>query len=189
MGELSSFYKRLLDGQKIETKTVKEVIAQVATPAAAGADGTTDAATAGEATAPAATQSPVEEIVLGSVTVESETETALDGEEDDFVKAVRAIKVGTWIEFTDEGGQCERAKLSWISPISSKYLFVNRRGLKVCDKTVFGLAAEMRRGSAVVLEEVPLFDRALDAIVARLRHTGDEPTATAAPATPAAPPA
>ena len=188
MGELSSFYKRLLDGQKIETKTVKEVIAQVATPAAAGADGTTDAATAGEATAPAATQSPVEEIVLGSVTVESETETALDGEEDDFVKAVRAIKVGTWIEFTDEGGQCERAKLSWISPISSKYLFVNRRGLKVCDKTVFGLAAEMRRGSAVVLEEVPLFDRALDAIVARLRHTGDEPAAATAPATPAAPP-
>jgi len=189
MGELSSFYKRLLDGQKIETKTVKEVIAQVAAPAAAGADGTTDAATAGEATAPAATQSPVEEIVLGSVTVESETETALDGEEDDFVKAVRAIKVGTWIEFTDEGGQCERAKLSWISPISSKYLFVNRRGLKVCDKTVFGLAAEMRRGSAVVLEEVPLFDRALDAIVARLRHTGDEPAAATAPATPAAPPA
>jgi len=189
MGELSSFYKRLLDGQKIETKTVKEVIAQVATPAAAGADGTTDAATVGEATAPAATQSPVEEIVLGSVTVESETETALDGEEDDFVKAVRAIKVGTWIEFTDEGGQCERAKLSWISPISSKYLFVNRRGLKVCDKTVFGLAAEMRRGSAVVLEEVPLFDRALDAIVARLRHTGDEPAAATAPATPAAPPA
>ena len=186
MGELSSFYKRLLDGQKIETKTVKEVIAQVAAPAAKDGAGA-DAATTGEAAAPAATQSPVEEIVLGSATIEPETETAVEGEEDEFVKTVRAIKVGTWIEFTDEAGQCERAKLSWISPISSKYLFVNRRGLKVCDKTVFGLAAEMRRGSAVVLEEVPLFDRALDAIVARLRHTGDE--SAPAPASPAAPPA
>ena len=35
------------------------------------------------------------------------------------------------------------------------------------------LAAEIRRGQAVILEEVPLFDRALDAIVERLKaaHT------------------
>jgi hypothetical protein len=189
MGELSSFYKRLLDGQRIETKTVKQVIAESATAnAATGVDGA-DPVPSGETAAAAATQSPVEEIVLGSSTMETETEAPAEAEEDDFVKTVRAIKVGTWIEFTDDGGQCERAKLSWISPISSKYLFVNRRGLKVCDKTVFGLAAELRRGSAVVLEEVPLFDRALDAIVARLRHTGDESSPAAAPATPPAAPA
>ena len=110
-------------------------------------------------------------------------------EDDEFLKAAREVKVGTWLEFADEHGNRERAKLSWISPISAKYLFVNRRGLKVCDKTVFALAAELRRGSTIVLEEVPLFDRALDAIVARLRHTGDEPAAATAPATPAAPPA
>jgi len=46
---------------------------------------------------------------------------------------------------------------------------VNRKGLKVADKTVFALAAEMRRGATLVLEEVPLFDRALDAIVERLK--------------------
>jgi len=90
-------------------------------------------------------------------------------EDDEFLKAAREVKVGTWLEFADEHGNRERAKLSWISPISAKYLFVNRRGLKVCDKTVFALAAELRRGSTIVLEEVPLFDRALDAIVARLR--------------------
>jgi hypothetical protein len=72
--------------------------------------------------------------------------------------------------------------LSWISPISAKYLFVNRRGLKVCDKTVFALATEMRRGSTIVLEEVPLFDRALDAIVARLR-TAQADAAAPKPAT------
>lgn len=175
MGELSTFYKRLLDGQRVETKSVKEVIATAALPASDAGETGAVASAADAMSGAAATQSPVEEIVLGSATVDAEAEAAAEVvDEDDFVRAVRAIKVGTWLEFADEGGQRERAKLSWISPISSKYLFVNRRGLKVCDKTVFGLAAEMRRGSAVVLEEVPLFDRALDAIVARLRHNGDE---------------
>jgi hypothetical protein len=186
MGELSSFYKRLLDGQKIETKTVKEVIAEAATPVvAAGADAAGE--DAGASASAAATQSPVEEIVLGSAPSDGDAPTEAEAEEDEFVKQVRSIKVGTWIEFTDDVAQRERAKLSWISPISSKYLFVNRRGLKVCDKTVFGLAAELRRGSAVVLEEVPLFDRALDAIVARLRHTGEEAAHAASGASTAAP--
>ena len=56
-----------------------------------------------------------------------------------------------------------------VSPITAKYLFVNRKGLKVADKTVFALASEMRHGATLVLEEVPLFDRALDAIVERLK--------------------
>jgi len=182
MGELSAFYKRLLEGQRVETKSVKEVIADTVAAAPAGDAGTGADGDADAAPAPVATQSPVEEIVLGSAEVDAETEASAEAvEEDEYVAVVRAIKVGTWIEFTDETGHSERAKLSWISPISSKYLFVNRRGLKVCDKTVFGLAAELRRGSAVVLEEVPLFDRALDAIVARLRQGGDE-AATGVPA-------
>jgi len=95
------------------------------------------------------------------------------------------MKVGTWVEFTDANTSAkERAKLSWISPISSKYLFVNRKGLKVSDKTMFALAAEIRRGGAVVLEEVPLFDRALDAIVERLKaaHATPESKPPAQPA-------
>ncbi|MER3547268.1 MAG: DUF1631 domain-containing protein, partial [Rhodanobacteraceae bacterium] len=94
------------------------------------------------------------------------------------VQAVRALKVGAWIEFIDAQGAHERAKLSWISPISGKYLFVNRRGLKVADRSVQQLAAELRDGRATILEEVPLFDRALDAIVERLRQAQAERQAT-----------
>lgn len=166
MQELSQFYRRLLDGQKVETLSAKEVIAgnlAVSSDAAAGSE-----ATEGAAPNPA-TQSPVEEIVLSSGSVEPEAPAEALSEDDECVRAVRELKVGSWIEFVGPDDQRERAKLSWISPISSKYLFVNRRGLKVCDKTVAALATELRRGSAIVLEEVPLFDRALDAIVARLR--------------------
>jgi Protein of unknown function (DUF1631) len=85
------------------------------------------------------------------------------------LQAVQALKVGAWVEFADEQGTRERAKLSWISPISGKYLFVNRRGLKVADRSAAELAAELHAGRALILEEVPLFDRALDAIVERLR--------------------
>lgn len=180
MQELAQFYRRLLDGQKVETKTAKEVIAGNATPTAvAGDTGSGDATddTAAPATATAA-QSPVEEVVLSSGETEAPAETT--AEDDEFVQAVRDLKVGSWIEFVDESDNRERAKLSWISPISSKYLFVNRRGLKVCDKTVAALAVELRRGSAIVLEEVPLFDRALDAIVARLRSAHEDEAKPAA---------
>jgi hypothetical protein len=93
----------------------------------------------------------------------------------DTLQAVRDLKVGSWVEFVDDTGTRERAKLSWISPISGKYLFVNRRGLKVADRTAVQLASELLSGRAMILEEVPLFDRALDAIVDRLRNAQPAP--------------
>ncbi|MBO9663698.1 DUF1631 domain-containing protein [Dokdonella sp.] len=177
MQELSQFYRRVLDGQTIETRSAKEVIAGNVAPSA----DETAAATSAEGAPPAAAaHSPVEEIVLSSGSAEPEAPAEALAQDDEFVRTVRELKVGTWIEFVGDGEQRERAKLSWISPISSKYLFVNRRGLKVCDKTVAALAIELRRGSAIVLEEVPLFDRALDAIVARLRNAHETPAAAAA---------
>lgn len=163
MQELSQFYQRLINGESFELKTAQEVIALNAA---------SDSSTTQENGAPSpdtTKQSPVEEVVMGSRTIEREA--PIDDIEDESLDAARQMTVGTWIEFIDESGNRERAKLSWISPISAKYLFVNRRGLKVCDKTVGVLASELRRGAAILLEEVPLFDRALDAIVERLRQT------------------
>jgi hypothetical protein len=112
----------------------------------------------------------VEEIVMRTAPDPDAAPESIEAIDDEFLGQAKAMKVGTWVEFNNaETGSKERAKLSWISPITGKYLFVNRKGLKVADKTVFALATEMRRGSTLVLEEVPLFDRALDAIVARLK--------------------
>ncbi|SDG76776.1 DUF1631 domain-containing protein [Dyella sp. 333MFSha] len=81
----------------------------------------------------------------------------------------RELKVGQWLEFTAEDGSTDRAKLSWVSPISGRYLFVNRRGLKVADHSLGGLAQAFASGHARVLDSSMLFDRAMDAIVERLR--------------------
>jgi hypothetical protein len=112
----------------------------------------------------------VEEIVMrSSVDADAQADT-IEAIDDEFLVQAKSMKVGMWVEFNNpDNATKERAKLSWISPITGKYLFVNRKGLKVADKTVFALATEMRRGSTIMLEEVPLFDRALDAIVARLK--------------------
>lgn len=96
---------------------------------------------------------------------EPEQEPVLDTPE---ALLVAELKPGTWLEFVTGPETIERAKLSWISPMSGRYLFVNRRGLKVADYAPHELAQALASGTARVLESTALFDRALDAIVGRL---------------------
>ncbi len=63
-----------------------------------------------------------------------------------------------------------RAKLSWISPMSGRYLFVNRRGLKVAAYAPHELAVLLADGNARVLAANALFDRAMTAIVGKLQQ-------------------
>jgi hypothetical protein len=135
-----------------------------------------------------ATSQEAGETVMSAINEEEPASPPIDSVDERWITAVRELKVGTWIEFLDEHGAKERAKLSWISPISSKYLFVNRKGLKVADRTLVQLASDLAEARITVLEEVPLFDRALDAIVERLKSTHAAKSAPAAspPAAPAA---
>ena len=89
--------------------------------------------------------------------------------DDKHAKVISALKTGTWLEFSRDGNTAVRAKLSWISPITGKYLFVNSRGLKITDKTDLALAAGLRNKSIRVLQQVALFDRALSAIANKLK--------------------
>ncbi|HZX69552.1 MAG TPA: DUF1631 domain-containing protein [Rhodanobacter sp.] len=86
---------------------------------------------------------------------------------------VQALQPGNWLEFTLDGEAPARAKLSWISPMSGRYLFVNRRGLKVADYAPRELAALFGDGRAHVLAANALFDRAMTAIVGKLSQADD----------------
>jgi hypothetical protein len=87
-----------------------------------------------------------------------------------WIKIIKALKAGTWFEFVKDDGSRERAKLLWISTIRSLYLFVNRNGIKIAEKTGKELAEELQRQRAVILEQVALVDRALGAILTRLKE-------------------
>jgi hypothetical protein len=91
-------------------------------------------------------------------------------DDDEFLQRVRNLKVGTWVEFADGTANPERAKISWISPFSARLLFVNRKGLKVAERSVYTLANEMRSGVAQILEVAPVFERALNSIMTRLKY-------------------
>ena len=99
--------------------------------------------------------------------VDTEPFDALAGDSPE-LQQVTTLKPGAWLEFKLKDDATERAKLSWISPMSGRYLFVNRRGLKVGDYAPRELAAALTDGRARVLETNALFDRAMDAIVDRL---------------------
>jgi hypothetical protein len=111
----------------------------------------------------------IEEPVL-EPEIDEETEALADEAFDErYLSQARELKVGQWLEFTADDGTTDRAKLSWVSPISGRFLFVNRRGLKVADHSLAGLAQAFAQDTARVLDSTLLFDRAMDAIVERLR--------------------
>jgi hypothetical protein len=91
--------------------------------------------------------------------------------EENFLMLVKALKIGSWLEFVKEEKLEVRAKLSWISPITSKYLFVNSRGLKITDKSNTELAAGLKDKTIRILKQVALFDRALSNIADKLKKT------------------
>jgi hypothetical protein len=107
---------------------------------------------------------------IAAAVIDPEPADAPLPDDDEFLVRVRALKVGTWVEFADGTSAPERAKVSWISPVSARLLFVNRKGLKVAERSVYTLANELRSGVAQVLEVAPIFERALNSIMNRLKY-------------------
>ncbi len=88
----------------------------------------------------------------------------------EFLIRIDELQTGTWVEFALVNGSKFRCKLSTRVGDDNCYIFVNRMGLKVVEKTRQELAHEMRRGRLQVLEEGLLLDRAMDAIFNNLKR-------------------
>ena len=85
------------------------------------------------------------------------------------VERVRQLVVGTWVEFFDDHARVQPAKLSWISPISSRMLFVNRRGARVHVASLEELAAMMKTGALRLRVADTAFDHAMHQVLGKLR--------------------
>jgi hypothetical protein len=86
------------------------------------------------------------------------------------IAQVDEMEVGNWVEFSLVNGASFRCKLSAIIEEAECFVFVNRMGLKVIEKTRSELAHELRRGRLTVLQQGALIDRALDAVAGSLRR-------------------
>ncbi len=77
----------------------------------------------------------------------------------------REFKRGTWVEFLHEGGKKIRAKLSWVSPLKGVYLFTNPGATEALSIAPDALHSQLRKGTARVIEESSMIDRAVDRMV------------------------
>lgn len=82
---------------------------------------------------------------------------------------VDGLRVGCWVEICESDDRRYRAKLAAIIQTTGKYIFVNRMGVKVEEKTRMTLALALHRKEIALLDDSMLFDRALEAVIGNLR--------------------
>ncbi|SEK59694.1 Protein of unknown function [Pseudoxanthomonas sp. GM95] len=114
----------------------------------------------------AAAQAPNLELVGGTDALDFDSADA-----DHF----RALPIGTWLDFVDKDNKVQAGKLSWVSPISSRLLFVNRRGVRFCVASPEELAVMVRLGRLRRHRHEDAFDSAMQGVIDRLDGAGRQP--------------
>lgn len=83
---------------------------------------------------------------------------------------VDQLDLGCWVELEEDEENTLRCKLTAIIEATGKYIFVNRTGLKVLERSRIELAHDFQRGAVRVLADTLLFDRALESVIGNLRR-------------------
>lgn len=83
---------------------------------------------------------------------------------------VEQLRVGNWVVFDEDDEQSLRCKLAAIIEETGKYVFVDRTGTKVLERSRTDLALAFSRGAARALDDTLLFDRALESVLGDLRR-------------------
>jgi len=103
-------------------------------------------------------------------------EEPLTPQEEVMALRLRNTEFGTWFQLDkNETGKSMKAKLSWFSPLSKRYMFVDRNGVQVAVKPLKTLAREMSDQSAKIIDTpgVSFFNLAMQSIKEMLeRATG-----------------
>lgn len=121
----------------------------------------------------------VEEITISGVAWAEEEDSAIAAASDDSESmqideetardVVAALRPGMLVEFRHTGMEPMQAKLKWISPLKGAYLFADRQGQRAATMPRDKLEAAFRIGSAKLIDEAPLLDRAVDNVIETLK--------------------
>lgn len=84
---------------------------------------------------------------------------------DQFVFFIDQIEKGSWFDFTRNNESIVRFKLAWISPRRSRFIFTNRQGHDAFSISSEELLDIFRSGKAQMINDEPVIDRALQAVV------------------------
>ena len=89
--------------------------------------------------------------------------------EDAYTQQARNLSAGAWVEFKGIDNQAYRAKISWMSEDSSAFIFVTQTG-QIAEKSLQGLSTALRNKQASILDESPVFERAMGAVLEELQE-------------------
>lgn len=87
----------------------------------------------------------------------------------EMAEQIRAMEMGSWVQLTSENGRSEPAKVSWVSPISGRLLFVNRRGIRVLVASAEELAAMVKAGRMALRGVDNAFEDSMRQVMGKLQ--------------------
>ncbi len=99
-------------------------------------------------------------------------EEPLPPEDIDEVTAVyfRRMPLGTWLDFVSRDGSVRAGKLSWVSPISARLMFVDRRGGRMCVASPDELSALVQLGRVRARRHEDAFYSAMQGVIDQFEH-------------------
>ena len=83
---------------------------------------------------------------------------------------MKQITEGTWVELQEEEKLPIRCKLATVVQPGNSYIFVNKRGMKVAEKSRLQLAGLLEKDQLRMIDESQVFDRALQSVISNLRE-------------------
>lgn len=83
---------------------------------------------------------------------------------------IRRLQPGEWLRMVDAQGEATSVKIAWVSPLTSRLLLVNRRGLRVLVAAPEELAAMVGAGRLMLGGERTPFSEAMLQLRQRLDH-------------------
>ncbi|MBB1088445.1 DUF1631 family protein [Lysobacter sp. SG-8] len=90
------------------------------------------------------------------------------GHDPTVAERMRKLEPGDWVRLTDVHGDVAAAKVAWVSPMTSRFLLVNRRGLRMLVASAEELAVMEQDGRLVVGSERSAFDEAMRRVRERI---------------------
>ncbi|MDO5610278.1 MAG: DUF1631 family protein [Pseudomonadota bacterium] len=90
------------------------------------------------------------------------------------VARLRKLRIGQGLRIREPDGRESAARIAWVSPLTSRFLIVNRRGVRKLVVSPEQLAALVGKGEVTVRAVDAPVDHAMRNLWARLQ-TGDEP--------------
>jgi hypothetical protein len=85
---------------------------------------------------------------------------------DDADASAQVLTRGVWFEVSPLDAPAYRCRLSWVSPMRTRFLFTNREGFDAFVRSEREVALMLREGQLQLLEQAPIVERALNRLMA-----------------------